>query len=816
MKWSCSRLGSVLGPVALFACVALSLPGPEVQASEDIAAAEQTLAAAGLANDGQALLEFFRQRASLDMDGDKLATLITQLNDPAVETRSRAMTALVARGPLAILHLRKAANDLDDLEMSARARRCLQLIEGPGGAAVTAAAARLIAERKPVSAAKTLLAYLPYADNPEVLEQVGKALAVVAYPDGNADPDLIAALKDPVAVRRAFAGEALCRKEHPEQYPAVRKLLQDSKPSVRLKAALALSKEHDSEAIPVLIDLLADMAPAERKPIEEILEELAGAWAPKIGLAGDDDISRRIRRDIWAGWWARTDGPVLIEEFKKRTLSAAELDKIQGLINKLGDDTFQVREQAVADLVAYGTMVVPMLRDAVKSTELERRMRAERCLRAIAKTESRSLPPSAARLLALRKPPGAADALLAVLPWTEDEDLAAEIVNALGSLALRDPKAAATLIKTLDDKVSVRRNAAAIGLAKGVHDATRETVHKLLKEENVGLRLKVALALAVAKDREAIPVLIELIREPLGEINGPALEALAQIAGEKSPDGSLGEDANSRKRYSEAWANWWTANKDSADLGKLTSAPGYLGYTLLTQINNNTRIGQVSEVGRDNKPRWTIANLNYPLDARMIDNNRVLICEYDGLRVTERDLKGNVLWQFPQINSNPITAVRLRNGNTFVCTQAEVIEVDRDKKEVFRLNFQQRGMNLNFAYKMPNGEMFCFTTNNQCHRLDPKGKEIKTFQVIGSVGTIDVDVKGRIIAASGNNVQAMDGDGKQLFGVNAPNGFCATWTPNGNFLVTSYNVPNVIEMTPQGRVVSDFRDSWNHWHARRR
>ena len=103
----------------------------------------------------------------------------------------------------------------------------------------------------------------------------------------------------------------------------MRNLLQDSKPSVRLKAALALSKEHDSEAIPVLIDLLADMAPAERKPIEEILEELAGAWAPKIGLAGDDDISRRIRRDIWAGWWARTDGPVLIEEFKKRTLSAA-------------------------------------------------------------------------------------------------------------------------------------------------------------------------------------------------------------------------------------------------------------------------------------------------------------------------------------------------------------------------------------------------------------------------------------------------------------------------------------------------------------
>jgi HEAT repeat protein len=813
------------GLALLFACAVLSLhaqPATTTTSEDvagDIAAAEQTLAAAGLANDGKALLEFFRQRARMDVDGDGLATLIQQLGDAAPEVRGRAMTALVARGPLAIPLLRKAANDLDDLEFSARARRCLQLIEGPSGAAVTAAAARLIAERKPAGAAKVLLAFLPYADDPTVLEQVGKALGAVAFPDGKADADLVQALQDTVPVRRAFAGEALCRKDHPEQFPAVRKLLLDSRPSVRMKTALALSKEQDPEAIPVLIDLLADMPPAERKPIEDILEEVAGEWAPKIGLSGDDDISRRIRRDVWAGWWKRTDGQVLLEEFKKRTLSAAELAKIQGLINKLGDDTFQVREQAVADLVAYGTMVVPMLREAVKSTELERRMRAERCLRAIAKSEGRSLPSAAPRLLALRQPEGAAEAMLAVLPWTEDENLVAEIHNALATLAIRDPKATKVLLAATEENLTIRRLAAGLALAKGGPAKTRPAVYKLLRDPDLALRIKVAVALATARDKEAIPVLIDALKEIAPEVTEPARDALYQIAGDKAPEAGPGEDAASRKRYSEAWAAWWEANKDSADLSKLTTAPAFLGYTLLAQVNNNNRIGQVSELGRDGKPRWAIGNLNYPMDARMVGNNRVLIVEYDGRRVTERDLKGTVLWTFPPVNSSPLTAQRLRNGNTMVVTQGEIIEVDREKKEVYRLSFQNKGQNLNFAYKLANGEMVCLTNQGRCLRLDPQGKELKSFQYPsgGGVGAADVDVKGRIIAAYNNSsVQAMDADGKVLFTVNSPNATTVSWLPNGNFLVTSFQTTNVIEMNPQGRVVWEHRDTFNHWHARRR
>src|SRR5262249_43989540 len=168
---------------------------------------------------------------------------------------------------------------------------------------------------------------------------------------------------------------------------------QVDKPAERLQAALWLARKHEVEAIPVLIDLLAELPPAQRQPVEELLRDLAGAWAPNVTLAGDDDISRHIRRDAWASWWRRTDRPTLLAEFRKRPPSAADLERMQSLIGKLDDKSFRVRDEAAADLVRYGPCAAPLLREVMKSADLERRRRAERCLEIIARSANRSLPP---------------------------------------------------------------------------------------------------------------------------------------------------------------------------------------------------------------------------------------------------------------------------------------------------------------------------------------------------------------------------------------------------------------------------------------
>ena len=263
--------------------------------------------------------------------------LVRQLGDADIKVRAQAVTELVSRGTVAIPVLRHAVNDLDDAAIAACAERCLQIIDGPSSAALPAAVARLVALRKPPGAAKVLLAYLPFSDDQTVIDEVGNALAAVAFRDGKPDPVLLKALGDPVPLRRAMAGAALCRKEQPGPRAAVTKLLRDPRPMVRLRIALALADQQDIEAVPVLIDLLAELPPAHRAPIEAFLQQLAGEWSPTLSFQGDDDVSRKTRRDAWAGWWRNTEGAALLAEFRKRTLTQAEQDRLLALIQNLGE-----------------------------------------------------------------------------------------------------------------------------------------------------------------------------------------------------------------------------------------------------------------------------------------------------------------------------------------------------------------------------------------------------------------------------------------------------------------------------------------------
>src|SRR5262249_6450031 len=150
-------------------------------------------------------------------------------------------------------------NDLESVETASRARRCLQAIEAPGGGAVPSAAARVIALRKPAGAAEVLLAYLPYADDDTVVEQIKQALAAVAYPDGKADAVLLKALEDSLAVRRAVAAEALCQADKPETRSRLLKLMKDPKGLVRLRVSMALAQVGEADAVPVLIELVREL-----------------------------------------------------------------------------------------------------------------------------------------------------------------------------------------------------------------------------------------------------------------------------------------------------------------------------------------------------------------------------------------------------------------------------------------------------------------------------------------------------------------------------------------------------------------------------
>jgi HEAT repeat protein len=355
--------------------------------------------------------------------------------------------------------------------------------------------------------------------------------------------------------------------------PAPRQLLHDPRPEVRLRSALALARKQDVEAIPVLIDLLAEVPPARRQGIEEVLREWAGPWAPNLTLAGDDDVSRGIRRDAWASWWRRTAGPALLEELRKRTLSAAELEKVRGLLRQLGDRSYRVREKAMTDLVAHGPAVVPLLRTALKGADLEQRRRAVRCLEEITRNDTRPLPPVAARLLAIRKPEGAAAALLAFYPWTEDEALAGEVQKALTTLAVSEGRVDPALLGALEDPLPLRRALAVEVLSAAGAAGHQDAVRKLLADPHPAVRLCAAVARVQARDRDAVPVLIDLATDLPPGPAWHAQEVLRRLAGDKAPQMVRGDKEADRQQFRAAWKGWWKEHAGTVKLAPLETAP---------------------------------------------------------------------------------------------------------------------------------------------------------------------------------------------------------------------------------------------------
>jgi HEAT repeat protein len=793
----------------------LAAPSPcTLRAQSPAAEDEQTLRTAGMSLDGPSLLAFFKARARTEVDRDRLRVLLRQFAAAEDRERSLATAEFLGLGPLALPVLRQAANDLDRADVAERAGRCLPWLDGPAASRLLVAAARALAVRKPEGAAACLLDYLPSTDNTEVIQEIQAALAAVAAPGGKADPALLRGLADPAGVRRAAAAVALCRAAPPQHQhvPAVHQLLHDPAPGVRLRTALALAEAGDAAAVPVLIDLLAELPAEQRRPVEELLQRLAGEWAPALGLPSEDKIGRRVRRDAWAAWWRNADGDALLALLRDHTLTAEGRIKVGGLIAQLDNTEFSTREKASRELFALGRISLPQLREAVKSRDAEVSRRARLLIDAIEREPAHHLPAAAVRLLAVRKPAGCVEALVAYLPFAENDILAGEVQKSLTVLARRQGELDTVLLRCLGDANAVVRATAGQALIEGGGPESYPAVRKLLADRDPSVRLRIALSLARVKERDGVPVLIDLLAVAAGDDLGQVEDALQQLAGDAAPQVSAGEKPEERKKCRDAWAAWWKANGERVDLARLTLRP-WFGYTLICDQQGQ----RVYELDRSGKERWSITGAGNPVDACVVPGNRVLIAEYGPDRVTERDFKGNILWthRIP----NPVNVQRLANGNTFIATQnGPLVEVDRDGKVVRSINTLPN--NTFAARRTPRGGIVALTANGQCVVMDADGNQRRTFAVgpINSLGCIDLAPNGRILVAQfqRGKVVEYDSEGKVVLEVDVPNPMSATGLPNGHILVGCANTQRVVELDRSGKVVWEHTGAGNVSRARRR
>jgi hypothetical protein len=293
---------------------------------------DDLLKAARIGTDDAELLGYFRRRTVSDSERQRILDLIRQLGNDAYAVRERAGNDLIEVGLPAVGLLRQGKSD-PDIEIARRCERCLQRIESVPITKLSAAVARTVAKRRPVGSASVLLAYLPFADDEVVAEELRDTLAAVALRDGRPDPALLAAVDDPMPIRRAAAGEALVRTNVPAALTAARRLLADREANVRLRVALALvTHAKDRQAVRPMIQLLAEVPQSAAWRIEETLIRLAGDAAPTVALGGNE-AARQKCRDAWLAWWDKEG-------------EAVDLAKLDGAAPTLGYTLIVARNQS--------------------------------------------------------------------------------------------------------------------------------------------------------------------------------------------------------------------------------------------------------------------------------------------------------------------------------------------------------------------------------------------------------------------------------------------------------------------------------------
>jgi hypothetical protein len=402
------------------------------------------------------------------------------------------------------------------------------------------------------------------------------------------------------------------------------------------------------------------------------------------------------------------------------------------------------------------------------------------------------------------------------MPFIEEEGMTEEMQGALNAVTFTAGKAHPAVVKGAGDKNAIRRAAAGAALASGPLAGHMPALRKLLKDKDKDVRLKVALALAAAREPESVPTLVSLVGEHNAEGSAQAEDYLLKLAGDKPPK-NLPDGDDERKKRGKLWGEWYEANKKQLVMVDIREQrERYMGFTVMCMPNN----GQVVEWDKNKKERWKITGLSNPWDAQVIGNNRVLIAEYNGMRVTERDFKGKILWQKQMQNYYPVSAERLKNGNTFVVCNNLLVEYNKAGKEVWRMDRQQ--YDVRSARKLPNGEIVLLTSNRNLIRYDAKGKEKKnaTIPTYPQYNQNEILNNGNILVPqgwNGNAVYEYDMNGKEVGKITSvPTPMHASRLPNGNTLVISQNNYQLYEVDKKGKQVGTWQTNTYVFRARRR
>ena len=586
------------------------------------------------------------------------------------------------------------------------------------------------------------------------------------------------------------------------------------------------------------------------KPVPKMMVQVRKLPRPGLDPAVTADQATLDKKALDAAGIKGDDFDGMLKYLKSRTLTDGDLSKIADLIKKLGDEDFDTRNTASADLEKLGPPAIGPLKLAAKddTTNPESQYRSKDVLKRMEKVPHAEIAAACVRALAKAKKPEAVPVLLAYLPLADSAGVSDAIRDTLVAYAVVDGKPSQLLLDALADKNPIRRAAVGVALLGSGENAEvlKAVLPKVLAaaKTETDPEAKFAMTFAVlltGRDKAAMPLLLDLLpgmsRSQVWQVE----DLLVQLSGKDAPKARcIQGNKESFVKAQKAWTEWWGKAGEKLDLAKAELSSRIQGRLFVLSHNYNFNAqGMLIEYGADEKERNRVAGMGYPMDVAFTGDGRMWLAEQNTSSIVERDLAGKqittrqILIDMPgggRQGGQPQGVQMMDDGGVMaVCRNALVIY---DKKGDIKTKYA-RPNNPNFgnhditaAVKMKNGEIAVLVQNQgpQGQKpsiifLDKEGKEIekKTVSVptASYQGAIVESGEGRLLVTESMKVTEYDiKTGKSVWekgGLNQPRS--VQRLPNGNTLILHNNPGVLIEVTPDGETAWTFNTTKDNQNA---
>ena len=320
--------------------------------------------------------------------------------------------------------------------------------------------------------------------------------------------------------------------------------------------------------------------------------------------------------------------------------------------------------------------------------------------------------------------------------------------------------------------------------------------HPLLNDRDDAVALAAALGLADVGERAAMNSLVCLLNSPDSQVRTTAVVTLRGLTG-KYMGYAAYEPADKRYEGVKKWNTWVTTEGDNAKLTfpvrRRADARGDLGGNTLVATGNK---GQVHLFDPSGKSVW-----NYPIaswSAEKLQNGNFLIGSFNGSKLVEVDPStSKVVWEFS--DANVMTAKPLANGNFLVSdfNKQRVIEVTREKKIVWEHKTGQQCFDCD---RLPNGNTI-FGCPSYVREVTPGGDLVREWKIKGRLNGFQALPSGNILVANygQNEVVELTPEGQQVWQFKEPNPCDVFRLPSGNTLISTAR--RIIEIGPDKQLI---------------